>query len=128
MNRKNAAVGAVNGKKHSNKTLAFEAAAGRNDAEGRIPRPVSKNILTKSMKILGSKKVLACRTNGVTEVVPSEPEARPVAIVKPQAQVVELVGTEESDGGSADGPYFDVDIADHSNPQLCAEYVKEIYQ
>lgn len=126
MNRKNAAVGAVNGKKHSNKTHVLEAAAGRKDGEGRIPRPVSKNILTKSMKMLGSKKVLACRTNGVTEVVPSVSEARPVAIVKPH--VVELVGTEESDRASADGPYFDVDIADHSNPQLCAEYVKEIYQ
>lgn len=128
MNRRNA--GALDGKKCSNKGRACDAAAGRRkDAEGKVPRPVSKNILTKSMKILGGKKALAVRVNGVVEPEPAAAEVRPVAIVQPQVKVtMQPIGAEERDGASADGPYFDVDIADRSNPQLCAEYVKEIYQ
>ena len=136
MNRRNATVGAtvVGGKKNSNKGRVHETAAGSKDAEPRVPRPVSKNILPKAVKTLGSKKALACRTNGATETAPPIAEVRPIAVVHPletaSAQVVQVVHleVEESEGASQDGPYFDVDLADIGNPQLCGEYVKEIYQ
>ena len=134
MNRGNAVVGAaVVGKKNSGKpsNKAQETAAGRKDVEPRIPRPVSKNILPKSTKTLGSKKVLACRTNGATEAAPPSAELRPIAVVRPlesaATQVIEVVDL-EAEETSEDGPYFDVDLADIGKPQLCGEYVKEIYQ
>ena len=132
MNRRNAAgIGAVNGKKHNNKgSVCDKTGLSNKEAEGnKIPRPVSRNILTKSMKILGCKKALAVRVNGVTEAVPAVAEARPVAVVQPQVQLPQVVEVEERDeAAGADGPFFDVDLADLNNPQLCAEYVKEIYQ